>query len=81
MHFRQICDFEAMHEELSKTKSELSQTRAELVHNRAQKEKLSSQVILFGEKKRVSFGAWSQLTSMLFKVCRLVAIHSFIDSF
>lgn len=49
LHYRQSRDLEAMHEELSKTKSELRQTREELVHNIAQKEKISSQV--FTEKR------------------------------
>lgn len=74
MHYRQICDLEAMREELSKTKSELSQTRRELVHSTAQKEKISSQVMLFTEE-RVPDGAQLRFTSIFLKVFHLVAIH------
>lgn len=41
---------EAMHEDLSKAKSELSQLREELSLCSAQKEKLSSQVMMFTDK-------------------------------
>lgn len=74
LHYRQICDLEAMREELSKTKSELSQTRRELVHSTAQKEKISSQVMLFTEE-RVPDGAQLRFTSIFLKVFHLVAIH------
>lgn len=63
LHYRQIRDLEAMHEELSKTKSELRQTREELVHNTAQKEKISSQVFT---EKRFPFGAQLRFTSIFF---------------
>lgn len=39
-----------MREELCKAKTELSQVREELVHSSAQKEKISSQVLLFADK-------------------------------
>lgn len=48
---RQSHDLEAMREELCKSKTELSQMKAELIHSGAQKEKLSSQVMLFTEQK------------------------------
>lgn len=39
-----------MREELCKAKTELSQIREELVHSSAQKEKISSQVMLFTDQ-------------------------------
>lgn len=39
-----------MREELCKAKTELSQIREELTHSSAQKEKISSQVMLFTDK-------------------------------
>lgn len=74
LHYRQICDLEAMHEELSKTNSELNQTRRELVHSTAQKEKISSQVMLVTEE-RLPVGAQLRVTSIFLKVCHLVAVH------
>lgn len=41
---------ETVHEELCKAKTELRQIREELIHNSAQKEKISSQVMLFTDK-------------------------------
>lgn len=46
MYDRQNHELEAVHEELFQAKMELSQTREELIHNNAQKEKLSSEVIV-----------------------------------
>lgn len=80
LHYRQIRDLEAMHEELSHVKSELSQTRGELVHSSAQKEKISSQVMSFSQKAG-PFGAQLGFTSSFFlNVCQLVAIHESIHS-
>lgn len=39
-----------MREELCKAKTQLSQIREELIHSSAQKEKISSQVLLFADK-------------------------------
>lgn len=50
LYDRQSRKLDAMREELCKAKTELSQIREELVHNSAQKEKMSSQVMLFTDK-------------------------------
>lgn len=73
LHYRQIRDLEAMHEELSKTKSELRQTREELVHNTAQKEKISSQVFT---EKIFPFGAQLRFTSIFFNVMTSYTINA-----
>ena len=50
LYNRQSHELEAMHEELCKAKAELSQIREELIRNNVQKEKISSQVMLFTDK-------------------------------
>lgn len=73
LHYRQSRDLEAMHKELTKTKSELGQTMEELVRSSAQKETISSQVMLFTEK-RFSFSAHLRITSISFNVCAVVVL-------
>lgn len=50
MHNRHSHEMEAIHTDLSKAKSELNQIREELSLCSAQKEKISSQVMMFTDK-------------------------------
>lgn len=50
LYDRQSHESEAMREELCKAKTELSQIRMELTHSSTQKDKISSQVMLFTNK-------------------------------